>query len=147
MTLEVRPQKPEGELPGRLRSLANIAVALGAAGSIGLLLRAGQRTPRLLLVLMAIWVASPFIALMWANLVSKHWSRPARAALYAVMLAVPVGSLAIYGDDANRYRWAHAASVFVVVPGTSWLFMAIAVPIAIFISGRLSRPGGGAEPR
>jgi hypothetical protein len=122
-------------------------VALGANGSIRLLLRAGQHTPRLLLVLMAIWVVSPFIALMWANLVSKHWSRPTRAALYAVMLAVAVGSLASYGDDAKRHRWAHAAFVFVLVPGTSWLLMAIAVPIAIFISGRLSRPGEGAEPR
>ena len=100
-----------------------------------------------MLVLKAIWVLSPFITLMWANPVSKHWSRPARAALYTVMLAVPVGSLAIYGDDANRHRWAHAASVFVIVPGTSWLLMAIAVPTAIFISGRLSRAEKRAEPR
>jgi hypothetical protein len=147
MTLQIWPERPKGQFLRRLRLSANIAVALGAAGSIGLLLRAGQRTPRLLLVLMAIWVLSPFIALMWANLVSKHWSRPARAALYAVMLAVPVASLAIYGDDANRHRWTHAASVFVLVPGTSWLLMAIAVPIAIFISGRLSRPEERAEPR
>jgi len=141
MTLKVRPEKPEGEFPGRLRSSANIAVPLGAAGSIGLLLHAGQRTPRLLLELMAIWVVSPFIALTWANLVSKHWSRPTRAALYAVMLAVAVGFLAIYGDDAKRHRWTHAAFVFVLAPGTSWLLMAIAVPIVIFIYGRLSRPG------
>jgi pimeloyl-ACP methyl ester carboxylesterase len=85
MTLQVWTEKPEGEFP-RLRSSANIAVALGAAGSIGLLLRAGQRTPRLLLVLMAIWVLSPFIALIWASLVSKHWSRPTRAALYTFTL-------------------------------------------------------------
>lgn len=125
----------------RLASLAaNIAVAFGAAGSIGFLLRAGQRTPRLLLVLMATWVLSPFIALTWANLVSKRWSRVTRATLYALMLAIAVSSLAIYGDDAQGHRWAHAAVVFVLVPGASWLLMAIAAPIAIFISGRLSRP-------
>jgi hypothetical protein len=67
--------------------------------------------------------------------------------LYTVMLAVAVGSLVIYADDAKGRRWAHAAFVFVLVPGASWLLMAIAVPIAIFISGRPSRPGEGAEPR
>jgi hypothetical protein len=147
MTLEVRPDKPEGEFLRRLSSSAKIAAMLGAAGSTGLLLHAAQRTPRLLLILMASWVLSPFTALVWANLVSKQWSSLNRVTLYALTLAVVVGSLVIYGDDAQGHRWAQAAFVFVLVPGASWLLMAIAVPIVIFISGRRSGPGGGERSR
>ena len=108
----------------------------GAAGSAGLLLRAGQRTPRFLLILMAAWVLSPFIALAWANLVSKHWPVLTQAALHGVMLVVTLGSLAIYGNDALRPRRAQAAFVYVLVPPVSWLLIAIVVPIAAFLSGR-----------
>jgi hypothetical protein len=139
MTSGVSPEKPEGGFLGRLRAAALIAVVVGAASSAGLLLRAGQRTPRLLLVLMAIWVLSPFIALVLANVVSKRWSSLTRVTLYGVMLAVTLGSLAIYGDDAMGRRRAQAAFVFVLVPTASWLLIAIAVPIAAFISGRLPR--------
>jgi len=141
---EVSPEKPEGGFLGRLRAAALIAVVVGAAGTVGLFLRAGQRTPRLLLVLMAIWVLSPFIALVLASVVSKRWSSLTRATLYGVMLAVTLGSLAIYGDDAMGHRRAQAAFVYVLVPPASWLLIAIAVPIAAFISGRLSRRGDDA---
>jgi hypothetical protein len=90
---------------------------------------------------MAIWVLSPFIALVLANVVSKRGSSLTRATLYGVMLAVALGSLAIYGDDAHRR--AQTAFVFVLVPPASWLLIVRAVPIAAFI-GRLSRRGDGA---
>ena len=134
----------EGGFLGRLRTAALIAVLAGAAGSVGFFLRAGQRTPRLLLLLMAIWVFSPFVALVWANVVSKRWSVLTRATLYSVTLVVTLGSLAIYGDDAFGHRRAQAAFVYVLVPPASWLLIAIVVPIAAFISGRLSRRGDGA---
>ena len=56
----------------RLRTAALIAVLAGAVGSVGLLLRATNRNPsQLLVVLLAIWVVSPFVALLWASIVSK----------------------------------------------------------------------------
>ena len=116
----------------------------GVAGSLGLMIRAGQRTPRFLLVLFVIWVLSPFVALVLADVVSKRWSVLTRATLYSVMLVVTLGSLAIYGDDALRPRRAQAAFVYVAVPPASWLLIAIVVLIAAFISGRLSRRGDGA---
>ena len=143
MTSNVSRGRPEGRFLGRLRVAALIAVLAGAAGSVGLFLRAGQRTPRLLLAIMATWVFSPFVALVWANVVSKRWSVLTRATLYSVMLVVTLGSLAIYGDDALRPRKAQAAFVYVLVPPVSWLLIAIAVSIAAFISGRLSRRGDG----
>ena len=111
----------------------------GAAGSVGLMLRAGQRTPRLLLAVFLIWVLTPFVSLVWANWVSKRWSVPTRATLYTVTLVVALGSLVVYGDDALGHRRAQAAFVYVVVPPASSLLIAIALPIAVFMSGRRSR--------
>ena len=117
-----------------------IAVVAGAAGSIGLLLQAGQRvgSPRLLLGLFAIWVLSPFVVLVAAYVVSKRWSVLTRATLYGVMLVVTVASLVIYGETALGPPRPKTA-VFVVVPPASWLLMAIVVPTAAFISRRWSR--------
>jgi len=93
--------RPEGGFLGQLRAVAMIAVVAGAAGAVGLMLRAGHRSDsRILLVLFGIWVLSPFIALVLANVVSKRWSVLTRATLYGVMLALTLASLAIYGDVA-----------------------------------------------
>ena len=89
--------KPNGWFLGLLRAVALIAVAAGTVGSLGLMLRADQRTPRFLLVLFFIWVASPFVALAWANVVSRSWQVLTRGALYGVTLLVALGSLAFYG--------------------------------------------------
>jgi len=90
----------EGRFLG-LRTAALIAVLAGATGSVGLLLRATNRNPsHLLVVLLAIWVVSPFVALFWASIVSKRWSVQTRVTLYGVMLVVPLSCLAIYVADA-----------------------------------------------
>ena len=133
----------EGGFVGRLRAAALIALLVGAAGSLGLMLHAGRRSPRLLLVLFVPWVLSPFIALVFAHVVSKRLSVPTRATLYCVMLVIAVGSLAIYGDDALGHRRPQAAFVYVAVPPASLLLMATVVPVAAFLSRRLSRRGNG----
>ncbi len=137
--------RSEGGLLGLLRAAALIAVLAGAGGSVGLMLRAGHRNPsRLLIVLFAIWVLSPFMALVWANVVSKRWSVLTRATLYVVMLVITLGSLAIYGALVFGPLRAKTGFVFLVVPAASWLLLAIVVPIAAVISGRLSRRADGA---
>jgi hypothetical protein len=91
MTSKVSRRTTEGGFLGLLHSAALIAVLAGAVGSDGLMLRAGYRNPsRLLLVLFALWVLSPFIALVLANMVSKRWSVLTRATLYTVMLVLTV---------------------------------------------------------
>lgn len=124
----------------RLRLAALIAMAVGIAGSMGLFLHAGQRTPRLLLVGMAIWMLSPFTILGWANLISKRWPALVRTTLYWLMIVVPLCSLFVYGDDALGHRRAQAAFVYVIVPPVSWWLTAIALSIATLISRRQSRP-------
>ena len=128
-----------------LRTTALIAVLAGAVGSVGLLLRATNRNPsQLLVVLLAIWVVSPFVALLWASIVSKGWSVLTRVTLYAVMLIVPLSSVAFYVADAIWPRTSPAPFVFIPVPPASWLFSVLVVLAAAFISGRRSRRADGA---
>jgi hypothetical protein len=127
-----------------LRAGALAAVVIGAVGSVGLMMWVGHRNPsRLLLALFFIWDVSPFVGLVLAVVVSKRWSVITRATLYGLMLIVTLGSLALYGDVVLRPRPQPAAR-FLLVPLGSWLLMAIVVPIAALISGRLSRRGNGA---
>jgi hypothetical protein len=133
-------RQPDGGFLGLLRAAARVAVVAGAIGSLGLMLRAGRSTPRLLLVLFVFWVVSPFVALAWANMVSERWSVLTRAMLYCVTLLITLGSLVIYGFDLAPAGSARAFS-FVAVPPGSWLLMAIVVPIAALISRRRSHRG------
>jgi len=131
-----------------LRRAALIAMLIGAAGSVGFLLRAGQRTSRFLLVIMLLWVLAPFVVLALADVVSKRWTvlaqAPTRETLYSLMLVLTLGSIAVYVDDALRPRQAQAAFVFVMVPLVSWVLMAIAIPIAALRSRRRSPRSRGA---
>ena len=133
-----RPPRLEDGFLGLLRVAALIALPAGAVGSVGLMLYAGRRnSSRLLLVLFALWVLSPFMALVWANLVSTRWTDRTRATLHGLMLVLTIGTLAIYGAVAFGPPRAQAAFVFVVVPPASWVPIAIVVAIARRISGRL----------
>src|SRR5207245_3522508 len=134
----------DGGFLGRVRAGARIAVVAGAVGSVGLTLRAGRSTPRLLLVLFVLWVLSPFVALAWATMVAKRWSVLTRAMLYCVTLVVTLGSLAIYGSVVLPPVGSPRAFVFVVVPPGSWLLITNVVRLIALISGRLSRRGPGA---
>ena len=138
---EVTSEASQGSnrgFPGLLRAVSLIAVVAGAAGSVGLTLRAGRSTPRFLLVLFVVWVLSPFVVLAWANMLSKRWSVLTRATLYCVSLVITLGSLIIYGNVVLPPVGSPRAFVFVVVPPGSWSLVAIAVPIAAFISRRRS---------
>jgi hypothetical protein len=125
---------------GPLRAVALSAVVTGAAGSVGFTLRVGHRNDSLILMgLFVIWVLSPFTALMWVNLVSKRWLVFARATVYGAMLAIALGSLAIYGEVAFGRPRAKPAFVFLMVPLVSWLLIALLAPAAAFLSARRSR--------
>jgi hypothetical protein len=144
MTSEVSGRRPEGWFLGHLRAAALIAALAGAVSSVGLMLHAGRRNDsRILLVLFAIWVLSPFMALVVANVVSQRWAVLTRATLYSLMLVLTLGSLAIYGDVALGPPRAKTAFVFVVVPPVSWLLIAIVVPTAALISRRRSPRSDG----
>ena len=139
ITAKASTGRPYSGFLGLLHAVALTAVVVGALGSVGLMLWVGHRNPsRLLLGLFVIWVLSPFMALLLANMVSKRWSVITRATLYGVMLILTLSSLVFYGDVVWRPR-PQPAFMFLIVPFGSWLLMTIVVSIAALISSRLSR--------
>ena len=120
-----------------LHTVALPMMVVGAVASIALMLRAGH-PPVFLRVLFAIWVLSPFAALLLANMVSKRWSVITRATLDTVMVVLTLISLAIYGYVVVNPPRSTPAFVWVVVPVASCLLMTIVIPMAAFISGRRS---------
>ena len=144
ITSKTSQGRPESGFLSLLRAAALIALVVGATGSLVFMFRAGQHTPRLLLILFTIWVLSPFVALLWANTVSKRWSVLTRGMVYCVTLIVTLGSLAIYGEWINaRPAGSANAFLFVIVPPVSLLLSAIVVPMAALLSGKLSRRDSG----
>lgn len=128
---------PEGGFLRLLRAVALIATVVGGIGSVVFLLRAGRRNESLILlvILFTIWVLSPFIALLWANRVSKRWSVVTRTTLYCVTLAVALSSLVIYSGVVDlRPAGSPNVFLFVAVPPASWAFIAIVVGMAALIS-------------
>ncbi len=139
------PTTPESGILRLLRAAALVAVLAGAVGSVGLTLYAGRRNDsRILMVLFALWVLSPFVAVVSASIASKRWLALTRATLYSATLVVTLSSLVIYGVVALGPPRGKTAFVFVVVPPASWLLTAIAVTIVALISGRRSRRDDGA---
>jgi len=127
-----------------LRIVAFFALVVGAIGSLVFMFRAGQNTPRFLLILFILWVLSPFVVILWTTMVSKRWSILTRITLYCVAILIALGSLAIYSGWINvRPAGSANAFLFVAVPPVSLIFAAIVVPIAAFLSGRMSRVGDG----
>ena len=124
-----------------LRVAAQIAVPIGAAGSIALFLRQAQRTPLLVVIGFIVWMLSPFAVLAWAHVVSERWSQRTRATLYCVAVLVSLGSLVAYAQVVDvAPRGAANAFRFVVVAPASWLLIAVAVPLSALVSRRLDKP-------
>jgi hypothetical protein len=119
----------------QLRTVALIVLLGGAVSSLVLVLHAGRNNKSILLpVLFVIWVLSPFIALLFANVVSKRWAVPRRMTLYSLMLVLTLGSLIGYSGILNP-PGTKPAGVFLIVPLVSWVLIAIAT----VLSRRLSR--------
>ena len=115
-------------MPGRsglfavLRIAALIAAVAGAAGSLAFMLRVGHRNKSVVLLgLFTIWVLSPFVGVIWANLVSKRWPVGTTIPFYVVMVVIALGSVAIYGEVALGPPRAQPAAAFLMVPLVSWL--------------------------
>ena len=129
----------ESRRTDHLRTTARVVLVIGAVGAIGLMLRAGQSAPRLLLILFTGWVLSPFVVLAAADIFSKRWSPLTRATLYTVALIVTLATVATYGYVALGPPSEKTAPAFVLTPPLSWLLIAVAVSTAAFISARRSR--------
>ncbi len=123
-----------------LSRIAMVAMLVGAAGSIRLMLHAGSRQQsRVLMLLFGAWVLFPFVAALVTSSLSRRWAVVTRATLYTATVVLTLCSLAIYGSVAFGYAKAKVGFVFLVVPLVSSLLAAIGVGTAALISGRQSR--------
>ena len=142
MSIEGRGEKPplasraipEGRSYGILIGAARIALVVGAVGSVALMLRSGRNTPRFLLVLFVAWVLSPFVALAWANMVSKRWSVLTRTTLYWVTIVITLTALAVYSGLILPPAGSPPAFIFVAVPPASWFLITAVVLTAALVS-------------
>jgi hypothetical protein len=122
-----------------LRTMARLAVVVGAIGSVALMLYIGRRNQHYwLLVMFVVWDAAPFLALGFLDFnAAARWSAATRAALYIVTLIVTVVSLGAYVDVVVRPR-PQPAALFLIMPVVAWLLMATAVPMTEYLSRKQS---------
>ena len=117
-----------------LDTTALVAILAGAAASLGLLLRAGRSTPRVVIVLMAIWVLSPFAVLLAARAMAGRWRTLTRRTLAGTAILLAIASVAIYANDGLRPAGRPRAFLFVLVPPLSWLAIAASVSVASLVA-------------
>ena len=121
-----------------LRTIAVVAVSAGAVGSLALMFHAGRNNRSVILIaLFFIWVVSPFIGVLVANVFAKRWSDLFRMILYSLMIILPLGSLVAYSGVLSP-TGAKPAGVFLIVPLISWMFIVIVILLAASVSRRLS---------
>jgi hypothetical protein len=130
----VKNEKSDTGRPGLFRIVAMVAAVAGSVGSEILMLTVGRRSQPLLTVIFFVWLLLPFVALAWANVVSKHWPSLVQVALYCATLLIALGCLAFYGGVILPPAGSPRAFVFVMAPLASWALMLIVVPIAAAIS-------------
>jgi len=113
-----------------MKRIGLTAMVIGAIASVALLFHVGMhggsnRSQPVVMVLIGIWVLSPFVLLFAANAIA-----PSRA-LYVVMIVIAVLSIAVYLWAATGPGRPKPAAPFVGIPPLSWLLIAVA-----FVAGR-----------
>jgi len=101
-------------------------VLLAAAASLGLMLSVGKHQPSVVLLLMfTIWVASPFVGLVWVHRRALSRSASGQRAASWLMCLVSAGSVATYAVLAFLVHVAKPAGPFLAVPLLSWLVIGV----------------------
>ena len=116
-----------------LRTTAFMAALVGSVVSVGLMLRACRfNDSGIALALIAIWILSPTIALVFADLAAWRWPIFSRATVHGLMLVIASGSVLIYGTDVLGLVNARAGFPYALVPAVSWLLITIVLAVAAF---------------
>jgi hypothetical protein len=140
-------EQPE-QWRGVLAAVALGGAVVGAICAVGLTAYAGARvgSPLALRLLFAVWVCSPFAALLTGRAMSESWRPSMRAALHTVTLLIGAGSSLAYLYFAlGATRPATAA--FVLTAPASWLFAAVGLGTDRTHRLRQSARAGPASPK
>ncbi len=121
--------------PIALRSATLGLLAVGATGTLGLLLYAGDGLSSFLSggYLFALWALAPYVLLGFGT--TRFWSRPARMAAAVGAAVAVVGALALYVDAIVVHPDAQGGIVFATVP----LIQAVIVLVTIATAYMLHR--------
>ena len=133
---EASPEIPDDEPQRLLRIAAQVALVVGALGSVALMLWVGHRNQSIILmILFAGWVLAPFGALAWADRSPNFQTASLRTTLQVLMLLLALVSLTAYARVAFGPPMPQPASVFLLVPAGSWLL----IGFTVFLSRRVAR--------
>lgn len=121
------PEIPKENPRKLLRNVALFMAVTGGIASVGMTLYTGRKNPSaLLMVMFAVWVLSPFAALLYVQSISKRWTAAARTLLYWLTLVTTAVSLAAYSGIWTP-PGTHTAFVFLVIPFLSLAMIGIAL--------------------
>jgi hypothetical protein len=103
--------------------MALVTGVIGMAAAIALMLWVGRRNPsHLLLLMFALWVSAPFVALLVAQTAfASRWSPLVLTTLRALTVVVAIGTVAAYANVAFGPPRAQPAFTFLVAPPLSML--------------------------
>ena len=134
---------PQARFPAALQSIANAAMIVGAAVSLGCMFWVGQHNHSLLLVaLFTAWVGSPFLGLLWARRLVAWSPYGAKAMVYGLIFLVAIGSPIFYGLAAFGLHWSKPALPFLAAPLTAWLLTGMVLfVVRLCFGGRAVRRG------
>src|SRR5262245_38471401 len=116
-----------------LRTAAFTTSLVAAVVSVGLMLRACRfNDSEVALVLIAVWILSPMIVLVLAEMVLRRWPIFGRATLYRLMLVVALGWVTVYGIDVLVPLSPRRGFPYALVPAVSWLLIVVVLVVAAF---------------
>ncbi len=121
-----------------LRIAFFIAIVGGTVGSIALMRRTSPNMPPILVVLIGLWVISPFVLLVLGDVLANRWPLLSRTMIHVLALVLTVGSLAIYRSVAFGPPRPKPAFFFVLIPPIAWLVIATGVGMAALVSRKRS---------
>lgn len=88
------------------------------------------------MALFFIWVVSPFIGVLLANVFAKRWSVFFRVTLYILMIVLSLGSLVAYRGVLSPAE-VKPTAVFLIVPLISWLVIVSVILLATVMPRKL----------
>ena len=117
-----------------LRIAAWIALVAGAVGSIAFMLRTAPNMPALNVVLIGLWVISPFVLLGLCDALAERWPLLHRPTIHGLALVLVVVALSVYQSVAFGPPRPKPAALFVLIPPISWLVIATGLGAAALVS-------------
>jgi hypothetical protein len=128
---------PRSDSPGMFRTITLVVTVAAAIASLAFMFMVGrQQKSVVLMALFAAWVVSPFVALVYGNVISKGWAESRRSVFAGLALLLSLGSAAIYGMVAFGPPRPQPASFFLLIPAASCVVIGVVWAIGAVVGKR-----------